>query len=357
MPISRLSVSGYRSIKDLTLDLGPVNIIVGPNGCGKSNLFRAMTLVHAAAQGRLALALAEEGGMPSALWAGPRSKGAARIKLGIRLDLLEFEFACGLPIPAATAFALDPRVKEEGVWFYDGKKRVPMLERENQFVKARDSEGRRIQMALVISESESVLSELRQPEQFPVLFRLREEILTWRTYHRFRTDPDSPIRQPQVGVRTPILAHDGHDLAAALQTINEIGDHERLKEVIDQAFPGSSLRIDSVEGRFRIAMHMPGFQRPFMAQELSDGTLQYLCLAAALLSPRPPTLLALNEPEASIHPGLLPALANLIAGAVENSQLWITTHSQQLASLISDRSGEGLIELRKIDGQTRLAGD
>ena len=158
-------------------------------------------------------------------------------------------------------------------------------------------------------------------------------------------------------MRTPILAQDGHDLAAALQTIVEIGDHERLNEVIDQAFPGSSLRIDSVDGRFRIAMHMPGFQRPFMAQELSDGTLQYLCLTAALLSPRPPTLLALNEPEASIHPGLLPALAHLIAGAAENSQLWITTHSQQLASLISDRSGEGLIELRKVDGETRLAAE
>jgi predicted ATPase len=357
MPISRLSVSGYRSIKDLARDLGPVNIIVGPNGCGKSNLFRAMTLVHAAAQGRLALTLSEEGGMPSALWAGPRSKGAVRMKLGIRLDLLEFEIACGLPISAATAFSLDPRVKEERVWFNDGDKRVLMLERDNQFVKARDSEGRRVQMALAISESESVLSELRQPEQFPVLFRLREEILTWRTYHRFRTDPESSIRQPQVGVQTPILAHDGHDLAAALQTIIAIGDHERLKEVIEQAFPGSSLRIDSIDGRFRIAMNMPGFQRAFMAQELSDGTLQYLCLAAALLSPRPPTLLALNEPEASIHPGLLPALGHLIAGAAENSQLWITTHSQQLASLISDRSGEGLIELRKVDGHTRLAAD
>src|SRR5262249_24726528 len=148
-------------------------------------------------------------------------------------------------------FSLDPQVKEERIWFYDGDRRMPMLERDNQFVKARDSEGRRVQMTSTISQSESVLSELRQPEQFPVLFRLREEILTWRTYHRFRTDPASPIRQPQVGVRTPILTHNGHDLAAALQTITEIGDPERLNEVIDQAFPGSSLRIDSIEGRFR----------------------------------------------------------------------------------------------------------
>jgi predicted ATPase len=355
MAIQRFHVAGYRSIKDLALDLGPVNVLVGPNGSGKSNLFRALTLLHAAASGRLARTLADESGMPSVLWAGPRAKGSVRMTLGIKLDLLEYELACSLPKPAQSAFSLDPLVKEERLWFHGNGKRSLLLERDNQLVKARDADGHRVCMALSISESESVLSELRQPEQFPVLFALREDIRSWRSYSRFRTDPDSPIRQPQIGVRTPVLADDGRDLAAALQTILEIGDHKRLHEVIDNAFPGSELRIDFPQGRFQVALHMPGFQRPFTAQELSDGTLQYLCLAAALLSPRPSSLLALNEPEASIHPSLLPAVADLIAGAGESSQLWITTHSQQLASLVADHSGDPPLQLRNIDGQTRLA--
>jgi predicted ATPase len=99
---------------------------------------------------------------------------------------------------------------------------------------------------------------------------------------------------------------------------------------------------------------MPGFQRPFDAKELSDGTLQYLCLLAALLSPRPPNLLALNEPETSLHPDLFESLAKLIARAANKSQLWITTHSQVLADFILEYAGANPIELEKIDGATKI---
>src|SRR5207237_211901 len=70
MAITDLTVNGYRSIRDLHLNLRPVNVLVGPNGCGKSNLYRSMYLLHAAASGELARAIAEEGGMPSVIWAG-----------------------------------------------------------------------------------------------------------------------------------------------------------------------------------------------------------------------------------------------------------------------------------------------
>ncbi len=75
--------------------------------------------------------------------------------------------------------------------------------------------------------------------------------------------------------------------------------------------------------------------RPLELRELSDGTLRFLCLAAALLSPRPPTLLALNEPETSLHAGLLPALGRLVARAAAHSQIWVTTHSRVLADEIA----------------------
>ena len=132
-------------------------------------------------------------------------------------------------------------------------------------------------------------------------------------------------------MRTPVLAHDGRDLAAALQTINEVGQSQDLHEAIRQAFPGASLEIDHDEdnGMFAVLLRMPGLRRPLRARELSDGTLRYLCLLAALLSPHPPALLALNEPETSLHPDLAGAAGEAVGECRRNilSSGWSRTHS------------------------------
>jgi predicted ATPase len=354
MAIRELRVRGYRSVRDVDLTLGPVNVLVGPNGCGKSNLYRAVHLLAAAADGRLARTFAEEGGMPSALWAGERHKGRVRMTVAVTLDDLAYELSCGLPTPANTAFCLDPEVKEEHVWFLRGAKKVCLLERDHALVQARDAEGNRVSFTSAAPPGESALAELREPERFPALAALRQEFLGWRFYHDFRTDAGSPLRQPQVGVRTTALAHDGRDLAAALQTIREIGDREALAEAVDRAFPGAALHVDSPRGRFSVVLQLPEFRRPFDARELSDGTLRYLCLLAALLSPRPPAVLSLNEPETSIHADLLEPLARLIAAASRQSQLWVTTHSEALAGHIERHTGAAPIRLEKRDGATRL---
>lgn len=112
-----------------------------------------------------------------------------------------------------------------------------------------------------------------------------------------------------MGSRTPVLHHDGRDVAAALQTIIEIGDERGLRGAIADAFPGSELSIIvQDDGRFSIELRQEGLLRPLFGAELSDGTLRYLLWVAALLTPRPPSLMVLNEPETSLHPELLPAL-------------------------------------------------
>jgi predicted ATPase len=355
MAIEELHVSGYRSIRDLELRLGRVNVLAGPNGCGKTNLYRSVYLLTAAAHGRLAITLAEEGGVPSVLWAGKRRKEPVRMTLAVRLDRLRFALSCGVvtPTPGGSMFDLDPEIKEENIWFEEGR-RVPLLERGSSSTWARDAEGRRIAYPMALSESESVLAQLREPHRFPQISALREEVMGWRFYHQFRSDADSPLRQPQVGSRTPVLSHDGRDLAAALQTIREIGDGPALDEAVDAAFPGAKLEIETHQAYFHLFLRMRGFQRPFETRELSDGTLRYLCLLAALLSPRPPTLLALNEPETSIHPDLLEPLARLVVRASRDSQVWVTTHSQELAGHIERLAGARPVQLEKVDGETRI---
>jgi len=188
------------------------------------------------------------------------------------------------------------------------------------------------------------------------LSALRQELLAWRFYHAFRTDPQSPLRRAQPGVFTPVLSHDGSDLAAALQTIIESGNSLAMRQAVNCAFPGAELRIDCGVSGFSVGLKMPEFVEPFSQAELSDGTLHYLCLLAALLSPRPPALLAINEPESSLHPGLYPALAKLIAAASQRTQVWLTTHAEPLAQLLNDLTYVEPIRLEKVDGETRIIG-
>lgn len=357
MRIRSLEVSGYRSLRDLWLPLRDINAITGPNGSGKTNLYRSLLLLSEAARGRLARALVEEGGMPSVLWAGARRKGPVRMRIAVRLDDLEYEIACGLPEPGhPSPFRLDPLVKEEDVWLSDGKRKVQVLGRRQAAAWARNREGRKEAFPFAISDTESVLSQLAEPHLYPELSILRQEILGWRIYHHFLTAPGSPLRQPQPGTLTPVLSDDGRDLAAALVTIREIGDGPALEEALDAAFPGSALDLEEDRGRFSLRLGMPGIGRPLEAGELSDGTLRYLCLLAALLSPRPAQLLAFNEPEMSLHPGLFEPLGRLMARAARSSQLWVTTHSEELARRIEEGSGIPPIALEKVEGETRIAG-
>jgi predicted ATPase len=357
VPIEAVQIAGYRSIRLIAMPLSRVNVLVGPNGCGKTNLYRALYLLARAAEGQLARTLAAEGGLPSALWAGERTKGPVRMTLEVTLETLAYELSCGLPSIKGSAFILDPEIKEENLWYRDGKKKVNLLERKHLSVRARDAEGKRVQVMLENAVSESVLAELREPERFPVLSGLRQEFLSWRFYHQFRTDSASALRQPQVGVRTPILGHDGNDLAAALQTIREIGDRAALHAHVEAAFPGASLEIGTPPDTpmFAIYMRMPGIPRRLDARELSDGTLHYLCLLAACLSPRPAAFLAINEPEASIHSDLLKPLAHLLVDASRFSQIWLTTHSEVLCGHIEKLCGTKPVRLEKVDGETRIA--
>jgi predicted ATPase len=356
MPIHWLHVQGYRSIQRVRAKLAQLNVVVGPNGCGKTNLYRSLYLLAAAADGRFARTLAGEGGMESALWAGEQKKGTPkRITIDIGFDQWVYHFACGLPQPSKSAFDLDPLIREEKLSFDDGARRVSVARRENGSAQLRDETGRLVKFPGELTDSESILSELREPHRYPELSALRSVILGWRFYHQFRTDAASPLRRAQVAVRTPILGHDGTDLAAALETIYEIGDYPALNVAVADAFSGGRVQIERSGRGMDLSLAMPEFRRAFHSSELSDGTLKFLCLAAALLSPRPPALLAINEPDANLHPQLYEPLARMIVRAGEFSQLWITTHSEHLAGLLAENGAANVIRLHKQDGATIVA--
>lgn len=355
--VTALDVENYRSLRKLRLRLSPLTLVIGPNGCGKTNCYRALRLLSAAASGTLAATMGEEGGMPSALWAGRRQKGeVVRMKVRIVWGRFIYSLALGLPTPKRTRFMLDPEVKEEEIAVrLDGGGTTSLCQRSGLGAKLRDEAGRWQALEEPLDTNESILAQLHDPARWPELALLRGGMSRWRHYHEFRTDADAPLRHPRLGVRTNALAHDGCDLAAALQTIGESDREPELATAIASAFPGATLEIPADQhGRLWVEWGMPGVFRRFQARELSDGTLRFLCLAAACLSPKPPPLIALNEPETSLHPDLVPALAELIAAAASRGQVVVTTHSQELARRLEGRAG--ILPLVQRKGETRIAG-
>jgi len=372
--LTTLAISNYRSLRNLIVPLRQLNLVTGPNGSGKSSVYRALRLLAETAQGGVIPSLAREGGLQSTLWAGPEKLGAAvkrgehriegtvrkervNLRLGFAGDDFGYAIDLGLPSPSKSAFGLDPEIKTECIWAGPILRPATLLvERRAWVVRTRNGEGEWDTLSYQLASFDSMMSQFADPRNAPEMLMLREQIRSWRFYDHFRTDVDAPARLPQVGTHTPILSNDGSDLAAALQTIMEIGNPVVLDDAVADAFPGSSISVLNLEGRFEIAMHQHGLLRPLKAAELSDGTLRYLLWIAALLTPRPPGLLVLNEPETSLHPDLLPALGRLIASAAERSQVLVVTHAPKLISVLEKQTACNSVKLEKEFGETKIVG-
>ena len=373
--LTTLAIGNYRSLLNLVVPLGPLNVVTGPNGSGKSNLYRALRLLAEAGRDGVVNALAREGGLPSTFWAGPANLSRrmrsgevkvegtgrgepVRLRLGYADEEFGYAIALGLPQPSEqSAFTLDPEIKRECIWAGALYRPASLLvDRKGPMIRVRDGREWKV-VGQGVSAFDSLFSQVADPEATPEVFRLREAIRGWRFYDHFRTDADAPARLPQLGTRTPVLHHDGRDLAAALQTIREIGDSRKLDAAVEDAFPGARVEIENREGgHFSIRFHQEGLLRPLSGSELSDGTLRYLLWVAALLTPRPPDLMVLNEPETSLHPDLLPALARLIVGASKRSQVWVVSHAARLIGSLEEHSECHSIRLEKDLGETRIEG-
>jgi predicted ATPase len=369
-----LAISNYRSLRNLVVPLGRLNVVTGANGCGKSNLYRAFRLLSETALGGAVASIAREGGLPSVLWAGPESFGKSvkrgahpvqggrrrepvHLCMGFAGDDLSYAVDFGLPSPPFGSFGLDPEIKREAIWHGAVlRKANAVVERRNSEISNRAEGNRWEVIAQHVPAYESLLTHVADPRSAPEVLLLRESIRSWRFYDHFRTDADAPARQIQVGTRTPVLSHDGRDVAAALQTIREIGDGTRLDEAVADAFPGAYVEVTADNGRFAIEFHQDGLLRPLTQAELSDGTLRYLLWVAALLTPRPPQLMVLNEPETSLHPDLMPALARLIEMAAERSQILVVSHSAPLIAALGRIKNSDAIRLVKELGETQIEG-
>jgi len=367
LELREFRASRYRSLTRIAYPVSDLEVFVGGNGVGKTNIYRALELVRSAAANTLGLDLAQEG-MASAMWAGPRMRNApAQVSFSVGLSepgrarpSYRYEVVVGFPQRvAAPAFDQEPQVKEETLTFLGGRRPVQLLHRKGPSLAARDDEGRIVEVDADLLASETALGRLEDPSRYPDLDLVRRTILQWRFYHDLRTDAASPLRRPCAAVATPMLASDGANLAAVFATLAYVRqDTVELDAAIAEAFPGARLVVGDPSGReVGFGLVYPEFpNREFDAADLSDGTLRYLALAGALLAYRLPPFIALNEPETSLHPSLMTPLARLVVAAARRSQILLVTHSEALAAAIAELGSAKVRTVEKHDGATTIAG-
>lgn len=208
--LTTLAISNYRTLREIVLPLGRLNLVTGANGSGKSNLYKALRLLAQTAQGGVVNALAQEGGLDSCFWAGPENltKGMLagdtpieatvrqtpkRLKLGFAGEDFSYLIELGLPKPdSTTLFGLDPQIKREAIWNGPKYRSASVLvERRGPMVKSRSPEGQGwLTLSAHLQSGDSIFTELADPERSPEVLTLRDSIRAWRFYDHFRTDAE-----------------------------------------------------------------------------------------------------------------------------------------------------------------------
>lgn len=347
--IERLGLRGLLSFPpDMEpIELRPLNVIIGPNGSGKTNLIEALELLRATPTD-FAAAVRAGGGVDEWLWKGENPAEVASI------DLIFGDPASSTvrPLRYRLSFAsssnrvevIDESVEEEWpmtggmewIVHYSFNEGQPFIAEWNE--KSDTPIPRRNIPRDSLTPDQSILQQRRDPDNYPVLVWFSRKFGGIRTFRDWTFGAQSPVRAPQRADDPPDeLLPDARNLALVLNEIRHRGD-PRFDTALKRFLP----RYERVSTRIvgatvQLYLHERGLAAPVSAARVSDGTLRFMAMLVALFAPKPPSLLCLEEPELGLHPDAVSALAKLLVEASSQTQLVVTTHSEALLSELNDK--------------------
>jgi predicted ATPase len=343
------------------LGLEPLNVLIGPNASGKSNLIAALGVL-AAAPRDLSQFFRAEGGLREWIWKGAKSKSSAELEVTFSNPNLFYQLRFAaldglrLHLQQEVLRTRFPRPGEENYFFYALQGNEAIL----KALSSPDREGDREERKLIgsdLRQDQSVLSQIRDPTLYPELTFVGRELAKTRFFQDWDLGRSGPLRKPQpADLPSDFLLEDASNLGLVL---NDLETHhpdikramlERLKLLYDRV---QNFTINVQGGVVQIFFHETGLTRPVPASRLSDGTLRYLCLLSILCHPSPPPLICIEEPELGLHPDALSNLADLLVEASRNTQLVVTTHSDALVSALSE-TPESIVVCEQEAGTTTL---
>jgi predicted ATPase len=360
MLLKRLKVSGLLSFgpSGVDLPLRPLNVFIGANGSGKSNLLEVLALLRATTK-KLSEPIASAGGIREWLWKGPASPSNAIIEMTATFpeDLVGFVDALrhilvireeGLRFELA-----DEQIENEIV---DGAEGLPNFhyryQRGHPVLRDWNNVERKLK-AEQLAREDSILAQVKDPERYPALALLQSAYANILLYRSWSFGPTAALRREQsTHGRSDQLSDGGENLALVLSSIRPKVRREltaSLKKIYD-GIEDWDFTIQA--GTVQLFLEEKG-GRQIPATRLSDGTLRYLCLLAILLHPEPPPIVAIEEPELGLHPDVIPHVAELLVKASARTQLFVTTHSRMLVDALGD-DPESVIVCSKENGESRM---
>ena len=340
------------------LDLEPLNVLIGPNASGKSNLIEVLGLLKHHRTG-FWRALSESGGADEWLWQEPAGSaegvGIAEIELTTSLPqvdpLLCYRLSFGSRgIETEELEAQGSEATRPG---------TPLLTRSSNdatlFLPGNGVlGGPRKERAIGIGRRELVASHFRDPFSFPELATLSDALGDISLHRDWAFGHGNAVRRPQKPDHSSAFLDEAVDnLGLVLNRLAEDMDAKRqLLDALSRLYEGvTDYRVRIEYGQVRVFL-MEG-HRQVPATRLSDGALRYLCLLAILCHRDPPWLVCVEEPELGLHPDILPGIADLLVEASERCQLIVTTHSEVLVDALTD-TPESVVVCERFDGQTAL---
>lgn len=352
MLIHRLNVSGLLSFgpNGTNLPLQGLNVLIGPNGSGKSNLLEVLSLLKASPT-NLSAPVKEVGGISEWLWKGPGSRREASIDAVVAYPQGRQPVRHVLRIVdhGGRFEVADERIENEKArssFFYRFQEGHPAL--TDAFRELRPLSRERVK------PEQSILSQVRDPDRYPVLHWLQEQYERISLYRNWSFGPAAPWRREQSAHgRSDVLSDGGENLALVLSRIRSRVKNEFI-ESLRKLFDGiEDFNVSPVGGGNVSLFLMETGRRDIPASRLSDGTLRYLSLLTILLHPDPPPLIAIEEPELGLHPDVLPHIADLLVRASERTQLVVTTHARPLVDALTDHPST-VVVCAKENGESRF---
>lgn len=361
------------------IDLQPLNVLIGPNASGKSNLIEVISLLQATPRD-LPRSIRLGGGIAEWLWKGEKDIPVAEIEadwdyhysgqfkqfnlqgleqlryrvcftmVGQRFELVDEAIQ--------KAYPRQPENRDYLYYYQDGQPVLmaqvalspsdpPAITRIPQSPKQED-----------LVANQSILSQIKDPVRYPELTDLGYRFSNIRLYREWNLGRKTTPRRPgQTDQPNDFLEENASNLALVLNNLQNQPKIrrlliERLQKLYDAA---EDINTKIEGGTIQIFIHEEGLNQPIPATRLSDGTLRYLCLLAILCHPNPPPLLCIEEPELGLHPDILPTIAELLVEASQRTQLIVTTHSDALVSalppesvLVCERNDQGS-HLRRLE--------
>ena len=334
MPVLKnVKIKGFKSIKEMDLKLGSLNILIGSNGAGKSNFISLFKLLNQIVLKNLQVFVGQSGGANTFLYLGSKVTN----EIEIHLDFDPNAYFCKLGPTADDSLIF----LEESTFFQGPGHKKPYEE------------------GLGEGHKETKLHELANKKG--VVNHVLKNMKSWRVYHFHDTSESSKIKQTGDLGDNDVFRPDASNLAAFLYFLKEkqADSYRNIVETVRMAAPffdDFQLRPSKFNpNKIQLEWHQKGMDDYFNAHSLSDGTLRFMCLATLLLQPELPAVILLDEPELGLHPYAVTLLANLLKSAATKTQIIASTQSVGLVNqfepadiVVVDRK-EGWSEFSRLD--------